>query len=76
VTPAGTTKEYVPADVYEAQVINAAVIELLAALSALLPVAFVAWALNVYEVPVVKPDITNGEDAPVWVMHPGVEITR
>jgi hypothetical protein len=29
------------------------------------PIEFVACALNVYEVPIVKPVTTNGEDAPV-----------
>jgi hypothetical protein len=37
---------------------------------------FVACALNVYDVPSVKPDTTTGEDAPVFEKHPGVEITR
>jgi hypothetical protein len=30
----------------------------------------------VYDVPVVKPDTTTGEDAPVFEKQPGVEITR
>jgi hypothetical protein len=37
---------------------------------------FVAWALNVYAVPVVRPETTIGDDAPVFDRHPGVEITR
>jgi hypothetical protein len=30
----------------------------------------------VYETPLVKPDTTIGEDAPVFEKQPGVEITR
>jgi hypothetical protein len=62
--------------VYVAHVATVAVIELLAALSAPYPLAFVACALKVYEVPVDKPETTTGEDAPVFEKHPGVEITR
>jgi hypothetical protein len=33
-----------------------------------------AFTLNVYAVPVVKPETTIGEDAPVFVKQPGVDV--
>ena len=48
---------------------------LLAALDGPVPVAFVAVTVNVYAVPLVKPDTVMGEDAPVPVKPPGLEVT-
>jgi hypothetical protein len=48
--------------------------ELLAELGALVPIAFVAVTVNVYEVPVVNPETVMGEDAPVPVMLPGLDV--
>jgi hypothetical protein len=39
-------------------------------------VAFCAFTLNVYAVPVVKPETVMGEDAAVPVMHPGVDVAK
>jgi hypothetical protein len=55
VTPLGTTNVYVPGDVYVAHVTAKVVIELLAALAALVPTALVAVTVNVYAVFAVKP---------------------
>jgi hypothetical protein len=54
----------------------AGVTELLAALHGPYPVALVALTLNVYAVPVVNPDTVIGEDAPVLVIHPGVDVAK
>jgi hypothetical protein len=48
---------------------------LLAALAGPVPVAFVAVTVNVYAVPVVKPETVIGEDVPVPVRPPGLEVT-
>ena len=45
-----------------------------AALHGPVPVAFVALTLNVYAVPILKPETLNGEDAPVAVKQLGVEV--
>jgi hypothetical protein len=45
-----------------------------AALHGPVPVAFVALTLNVYAVPVAKPDTVIGEEAAVPVMQLGVEV--
>jgi hypothetical protein len=50
------------------------VTELLAALAADVPLAFVAVAVNVYAVPFVRPVTTIGEDAPDAVIFPGLEV--
>lgn len=47
---------------------------LLAPLVGPVPAPLVARTLNVYDVPFVKPETVTGEDAPVPVIHPGVEI--
>lgn len=39
------------------------------------PVPFVALTLKVYEVFAVRPVTTSGEDEPVAVLQPGVEVT-
>jgi len=39
------------------------------------PVAFVAVTVNVYAVPFVKPETVIGEDDPVPVKPPGLEVT-
>jgi hypothetical protein len=41
----------------------------------LTPTAFVAVTVNVYEVPFVSPVIVIGEEPPVAVMPPGLEVT-
>jgi hypothetical protein len=46
-----------------------------AALAEPVPVEFVAVTVNVYAVPLVKPDTVIGEDAPVPVKLPGLEVT-
>jgi hypothetical protein len=51
------------------------VTELLAALADPVPVTFVARTVKVYAVPLVKPDTVIGEDAPVPVNPPGLEVT-
>jgi hypothetical protein len=48
---------------------------LLDALAGPVPVAFVAVTVNVYAVPVVKPETVIGEDVPVPVRPPGLEVT-
>jgi hypothetical protein len=48
---------------------------LLAALAGPVPLAFVAVTVNVYAVPFVKPVTVIGEDAPVAVIPPGLEVT-
>ena len=65
---------YVPAVVYVEHVGLVAVIELLALLTGPVPAPLVALTLNVYEVPSVKPVTLIGEEDPVPVMQPGVEI--
>lgn len=45
-----------------------------AALTGPVPAPLVARTLNVYDVPFVSPDTATGEDAPVPVIQPGVEI--
>jgi hypothetical protein len=40
-----------------------------------MPDAFVALTVNVYAVPLVKPETVIGEDAPVAVIPPGLEVT-
>lgn len=47
---------------------------LLAALQGPVPVALVAFTLNVYDVPVVKPVTVKGDEAPVAVKQPGVDV--
>jgi hypothetical protein len=51
------------------------VILLLAELAALVPMAFVAVTVNVYAVPVVRPETVIGEEAPVPVILPGLDVT-
>jgi hypothetical protein len=51
------------------------VTELLAALAGPVPEVFVAVTVKVYEVPFVKPVTVIGEDAPVPVRPPGLEVT-
>jgi hypothetical protein len=58
-----------------AEIYETAVIELLAALAGPVPTALVAVTVNVYAVPVVKPVTTIGEDAPVPVTPPGLDVT-
>jgi hypothetical protein len=48
---------------------------LLAALAEDVPTALVAVTVNVYGVPVVKPVTTIGDDVPVAVMPPGLDVT-
>jgi hypothetical protein len=50
------------------------VIELLAALSGPVPTELVALTLKVYEVLPVSPLTVIGEDAPVPVIFPGVDV--
>jgi hypothetical protein len=64
----------VPAVVYVAHVTILAVILLDAALHAPDPTVFVAFTLNVYEVPFVKPVTVTGELAPEPVKPPGVDV--
>jgi hypothetical protein len=40
-----------------------------------LPTAFVAWTVNVYGVPLVRPVTVIGLAVPVAVLLPGVEVT-
>jgi hypothetical protein len=40
-----------------------------------LPTAFVAWTVNVYVVPFVRPVTVRGLDGPVTVTPPGLEVT-
>ena len=40
-----------------------------------MPEAFVAFTVNVYAVPLVRPVMVIGEDFPVTVKFPGVEVT-
>jgi hypothetical protein len=47
---------------------------LLAALAGPVPVALVAVTVKVYAVPVVNPVTVIGEDAPVAVIPPGLEV--
>lgn len=63
-----------PGVVYVAHVACLAVTLLDAALHALTPDAFVALTLKVYEVPQVRPVTVNGEDDPVAVLQPGVDV--
>jgi hypothetical protein len=49
---------------------------LLAALSGPYPKAFCAATVNVYSTPFVRPVIVIGDDEPVAVMLPGVDVTR
>ena len=51
-----------------------AVMLLDAALHAPKPAAFCALTLNVYEVPSVRPVTVTGDDEPVPVMQPGVDV--
>lgn len=46
-----------------------------AELSAPVPTAFVAFTLNVYAVPLVRPVTVIGDPLPVAVMLPGVDVT-
>ena len=48
---------------------------LLAALAGPVPEPLVAVTVNVYAVPVVKPETVIGEEAPVPVNPPGLEVT-
>jgi hypothetical protein len=56
---------------------NAAVgvTELLAALAAPVPKILVAVTVNVYAVPLVKPVTVIGDELPVAVIFPGLEVT-
>jgi hypothetical protein len=54
---------------------NVGVTLLLAALAGPVPVALVAVTVKVYAVPVVSPVTVIGEDEPVAVMPPGLEVT-
>jgi hypothetical protein len=74
VTPVGATQLNVPAVVNVAHVTTAAVMLFDAALHAPKPVAFCAFTLNVYDVPVVRPVTVNGEAAPDAVTQPGVDV--
>lgn len=47
---------------------------MLAPLVGPVPAPLVARTLNVYDVPFVSPETVTGEDAPVPVMQPGVEM--
>jgi hypothetical protein len=58
----------------ESIVSSVGIAEFDAALTGPVPAPLVARTLNVYDVPLVNPDTATGEDAPVPVMHPGVEI--
>ena len=51
------------------------VTELLAEEAVLVPTALVAVTVNVYAVPLVKPVIVIGEDPPVAVWPPTLEVT-
>jgi hypothetical protein len=53
---------------------TAGVTELDAADGAELPFAFVAKTVKVYEVPLVNPVTVNGEEAPVAVKPPGLDV--
>lgn len=64
-----------PAVVYACWPMTAGVTLLLAALAGPVPVAFVAVTVNVYAVPVVRPDTVIGEEDPVAVIPPGLEVT-
>jgi hypothetical protein len=48
---------------------------LLAALAGPVPVAFVAVTVKVYEVPTLNPETVIGEDTPVPVKPPGIDVT-
>jgi hypothetical protein len=75
VTPAGATQENVPAVTYAScPCTKVGVMLFEAALHGPVPVAFVAFTLNVYAVPTLKPETLNGEDAPVAVKQLGVEV--
>lgn len=74
VTPAGATQLYVPAVVKVAHVSKTAVILLDAALQGPVPAPLVALTLKVYEVPLVRPLTVTGDDVPVAVMQPGVDV--
>jgi hypothetical protein len=45
-----------------------------AALQGPVPAPVVAFTLNVYEVPFVRPLTVTGDDVPVAVMQPGVDV--
>lgn len=45
-----------------------------ASLSGPVPAPLVAFTLKVYAVPLVRPVTVSGEEAPVFVMHPGVDV--
>jgi hypothetical protein len=75
VTPAGATQLYVPGVVYVAHVTGTAGVTLLdAALHGPVPEALVALTLKVYAVPFVRPLTVIGDDAPVPVTQPGVDV--
>jgi hypothetical protein len=46
-----------------------------AALAGPVPLAFVACTVNVYAVPFVKPETVIGDDEPVPVNPPGLDVT-
>jgi hypothetical protein len=53
----------------------AGTIELLELEALLVPTAFVAVTVNVYVTPLVSPVTVNGEEPPVAVNPPGLEVT-
>ena len=56
--------------------ITAGVTLLDAALHGPYPAALAALTLHVYAVPEVKPETTIGDDAPVFVRQPGVDVAK
>ena len=59
---------------YSTEILEFGVTELLAELSAPVPALLVALTLNVYDVPFVRPVTVTGDDAPVPVNPPGVDV--
>jgi len=60
--------------VYVAQVTAAGVMLFEAALVGPVPAPLVAFTVNVYAVPIVNPETVIGEDAPVPVILPGLDV--
>ena len=78
--PAGTTNEYVVktelvGPSYTICPEDTGVTLLLAALAGPVPAALEAVTVKVYAVPVVSPATVIGEDDPVAVIPPGLEVT-
>jgi hypothetical protein len=72
----GTTKVYEPALVYCCWPDGTAgVTELDAADAGDVPIAFVAVTVNVYAVPLLKPETVIGDEAPVPVIPLGLDVT-